>query len=186
MRVTPTSRRAWRAWLESHHETAAEVWLVFYKRGAGKPTLSYGDAVEEAICFGWIDGVRRSLDGERYMHRFSPRRPDSRWSAANRDRAERMTAAGWMAPAGRKAIERARRSGRWDTPRPRIDLSLPPELEERLRESKSAAEFFASLAPSYRKQFIAWINTAKRIDTKQRRLDETMRLLERREKLGMR
>ena len=93
MRVTPTSRRAWRAWLESHHETAAEVWLVFHKRGAGKPTLSYGDAVEEAICFGWIDGVRRSLDGERYMHRFSPRRPDSRWSAANRDRAGRRAQA---------------------------------------------------------------------------------------------
>jgi uncharacterized protein YdeI (YjbR/CyaY-like superfamily) len=185
-RFTPSSRRSWRAWLESNHDRKAEVWLVFYKRHTGKPTLSYGEAVEEALCFGWIDGVKRSIDDERYTHRFSPRKPSSRWSALNRDRAERMERAGRMTAAGRKAIEAAKRSGTWSGRPPSIDLSMPPELAARLKVDARAAAYFESLAPSYRQAFVAWINAAKRPETKERRLDEAIELLRRGEKLGMR
>jgi uncharacterized protein YdeI (YjbR/CyaY-like superfamily) len=184
--ITPKSRQAWRAWLDQNHDSKAEAWVVFYKRHTGRPTLSYDDAVEEALCFGWIDGVRRSLDSERYTHRFSPRTPSSRWSALNRTRAERMERAGKMTAAGRQKIEEAMRNGKWNEPAPEIDLSVPPELAARLQRNKKAADFFDSLSPSYRKQFCAWINAAKRDDTRTRRLDESIRLLARGEKLGMR
>lgn len=184
--VTPKSRGAWRDWLAKHHADKAEVWLVFYKRHTGKPSLTYEDAVEEALCFGWIDGVRRKVDEDRYMHRFSPRQPGSRWSALNRTRVARMEAKGLMTPAGRSAVEAARRSGKWDETVEAVDMTMPPEFEERLRQDKQAAQFFDSLAASYRRQFIGWINAARRPDTRQRRLDETMALLRRGEKLGLR
>ena len=123
--VTPKSRRAWRDWLQKHHAAKPEVWLVFYKRHAGKPSLSYDDAVEEALCFGWIDGVRRRVDEDRYMHRFSPRQASSRWSALNRTRVARMEEAGLMTPAGRSAVQAAKRNGKWDEAAPSIDLMMP-------------------------------------------------------------
>jgi uncharacterized protein YdeI (YjbR/CyaY-like superfamily) len=184
--VTPRSRRAWRTWLERYHDSAAEVWLVFYKQGTGKPTLTYADAVEEALCFGWIDGVKRSLDAERYMHRFSPRTTASRWSATNRARVAKLEKVGAIAPAGRRAVAHAKRSGRWDVPRPALDVAVPAELAARLRQDTKAASFFAALAPSYQQQFTAWINAAKRPETRRRRLEESVALLARGAKLGLR
>lgn len=186
MRFTPESRESWRSWLRKNHATRSEVWLVFYKRHTGKATVSYNDAVEEALCFGWIDGVKRSLDDERYMHRFSPRKPGSRWSESNRRRVARLERAGQIMPAGKRAIEAARRNGQWSAAAPEISLAMPAELSARLKRSSKAAAFFESLAPSYQKQYIAWIVTAKREDTKKRRLDEAIELLSRGEKLGMR
>lgn len=186
MRFTPKSRKSWRSWLQKNHAVRDEVWLVFYKRHTGKPTLSYNDAVEEALCFGWIDGVKRSVDNERYMHRFSPRTPESRWSESNRKRVARLESAGQIMPPGKRAIEAARRNGLWSASTPNIDLTMPAELSARLGRSKKAAAFFDSLGPSYQKQYIAWIVTAKREDTKKRRLDEAMELLSRGKKLGMR
>lgn len=186
MRFTPKSRRAWRSWLEKHHDSRAEVWLVFYKRHTGKPTLSYNDAVEEAVCFGWIDGVKRSIDDERYTHRFSPRTADSRWSATNRKRAERMTKAGLVAPAGQRAIALAKRTGNWNKTHASADLSMPPELAASLRKNRKAKQFFDSLAPSHQARFKGWINAARRPETRQKRIDEVFELLVRGEKLGMR
>lgn len=187
MKVTPRSRKAWRQWLKKHHADTAEVWLVFYKRHTGKPTLSYNDAVEEALCFGWIDGIRRSVDGERYMHRFSPRKPGSQWSESNKERVSRLLEAGLMTRAGRRAIDSAKQSGQWDAPaRPAIDLSMPAELERALAKNSKAAAFFNSLAPSYQRQYIAWIATAKRAETRRRRLNEALKLLMQGKKLGMR
>ena len=186
MRFTPKSRRSWRAWLEKHHAAKTEVWLVFYKRHTGKPTLSYNDAVEEALCFGWIDGVKRSVDDERYMHRFSPRKASSRWSESNKKRVARMLRAGQMTEAGRRAVQRAKRNGKWtETTRP-IDLSMPTEFANALKRNRKAAAHFESLAPSYQRQYIGWITTAKRQETRLRRLDEAMGLLELGKKLGMR
>lgn len=182
---TPGSRAQWRAWLERNHDTWTVVWLVFYKVHSGKPSLSYNDAVEEAVCFGWIDGVRRSIDDERYTHRFTPRKPVSTWSAANRERAAKMIRDGLMTSAGHKAIRQAKRAGTWDAPAATIDISVPPELAEFMRTNEKAASFFESLAPSYRTQFTGWINSAKRPETRQRRLAESMDLLERGLKLGM-
>ena len=185
MRVTPRSRAAWRKWLEKHHASCEAVELVYYKKLAGKPTLSYADSVEEAICFGWIDGVKRSIDADRYSHRFTARKDGSKWSATNRKRAQRMTDAGLMTPAGAAAIRRAKRVGTWEPPGEAIDLSVPPDLADGLQANRRAGEFFESLAPSYRNQFVAWIRAAKRDETRQRRIEEALALLDRREKLGM-
>ncbi|HEX9698043.1 MAG TPA: YdeI/OmpD-associated family protein [Acidobacteriota bacterium] len=186
-RFTPRSRAAWRAWLAKNHDASDGVSLVFYKRGTGKENLSYDDAVEEALCFGWIDSVKRSIDEERYQFRFTPRKKNSKWSPSNKKRVERLVAAGEMTPTGQRAIDAAKRSGAWDEPdRPAIDLSMPADLAARLRRNKAARTFFEGLAPSYRRQFIGWIVTAKRDETRRRRLDETLELLARGEKLGMR
>jgi uncharacterized protein YdeI (YjbR/CyaY-like superfamily) len=187
MRFTPRSRKAWRNWLERNHATAAEVWLVYYKRHTGKATVSYGDSVEEALCFGWIDGVRRAIDEERYEHRFSPRKPNSDWSEINKRRVAKLTAAGLMTPAGQSCVNEAKRNGRWSEPRkppPRFEAS--PELEAALESNRRAAEHFAALAPSYRHQYVGWIASAKRDETRRRRIEEAIALLERGEKLGMR
>lgn len=187
MRYTPRNREQWRNWLEKNQAKETEVWLVFLKQHTGRPNVSYNDAVEEALCFGWIDGVKRSIDEDRYMHRFTPRRPDSKWSKLNKERAERMLQAGHMAPAGEKSIKLAKKNGKWTEPvSANINFTMPPELKARLKNSKKAATFFASLAPSYKRQYIAWIATAKRPETKERRLDEAIGLLNRGEKLGMR
>lgn len=163
------------------------MWLVFLKKHTEKTNLSYNDAVEEALCFGWIDGVKRSIDEDRYTHRFTPRKPDSKWSKSNKKRAQRMLEAGQMAVAGNEAIERAKANGSWANPVVSdTRFPVPPELDARLQGNKKAATFFASLAPSYKRQYIAWIEAAKRSGTRKRRLDETIELLEKGEKLGMR
>ena len=187
MRYTPRNRQQWRKWLEKNHAQETEVWLVFWKQHTTKPNVSYNDAVEEALCFGWIDGVKRSIDENRYMHRFTPRKSDSRWSKLNKERAERMLRVGQMALAGKKSIKLAKKNGKWTEPvSARSNFSMPPEFQARLKNNKKAAMFFASLAPSYQRQYTAWIATAKRPETKRRRLDEAIGLLNRGEKLGMR
>jgi len=187
MKLKPRSRAHWRNWLEANHAIATEVWLVFVKQKTGRANLSYNDAVEEALCFGWIDGVKRSVDDDHYMHRFTPRKSNSRWSPSNKARARRMLDAGQMAPAGKKAIEQAKKNGRWAAASSeRASFSMPPELSLRFKRNAKASAFFESLAPSYRRQYVEWIATAKRPETRKRRLDETMELLERGEKLGMR
>ena len=159
---------------------------MFYKRHTGKPTVSYADAVEEALCFGWIDGIKRSIDEQRYMHRFTPRKAASRWSATNRRRAAAMVEAGRMMPAGLAAIDAAKRRGTWEAAPPSVDLSMPPELEAVLDRNGKAAAFFESLTPAARRQFIGWINLAKRPETRQKRVRESVELLARGRKLGMR
>lgn len=184
---TPRSRKQWRDWLAKNHADKDEVWLVFYKKHTGKPTLSYNDSVEEALCFGWIDGIRKRIDDERYMHRFTPRKPGSNWSETNVKRVERLLKAGLMTKSGLQRVEEAKLSGRWDAPaRPVVDLSLPDELAKALARQETAAAFFETLAPSYRREFIAWIMTAKRPDTRKKRLQETVALLKQGKKLGMR
>ena len=187
MKYTPRNREEWRNWLEKNHAKETEVWLVFLKQHTARPNVSYNDAVEEALCFGWIDGVKRSVDEDRYMHRFSPRTLDSKWSGLNKERAQRMLNAGQMALAGQTSIKLAKKNGRWTEPvSTRTSFSMPPELNERLKRNNKAATFFESLAPSYQRQYMAWIATAKRAETKKRRLDEAIELLIRGEKLGMR
>jgi uncharacterized protein YdeI (YjbR/CyaY-like superfamily) len=185
--VTPASRAAWRAWLERNHAGCAEVWVVFYKRHTNKPTLSYDDAVEEALCFGWIDGVRRSLDAERYMHRFSPRKENSFWSPSNRARVERLLKAGLMTEAGQRLVDAAKQRGRWlaEKNRPTRPTGIPTELAKRLGRNAKARAFFDSLAPSYRRHFVSWVGLAKRAETRERRAEEAAALLAAGKKLGL-
>lgn len=187
MQFTPKDRDDWRDWLRCNHASRAEVWVVFFKQTAPTSNLSYNDAVEEAVCFGWIDGVKRSIDEHRYMHRFSPRKPDSKWSRSNKERVQRMVDAGLMTAAGKRTIAKAKKSGAWDTPvDPPGPLPMPPEFDAKLKQNKKARAFFESLAPSYRRQFVDWVASAKRDDTRQRRMKEALDLLACGKKLGMR
>ncbi|MFC1799825.1 YdeI family protein [Candidatus Eisenbacteria bacterium] len=174
--VYVTDRKQWRAWLKTHHASEREVWLIYYKKHTGKPRIPYDDAVEEALCYGWIDSTVRRLDDERYMQKFTPRNPRSVWSKLNKERALKMIEAKRMTRAGLERIEDARKSGAWDrayeTPRASgttSPIEVPPELKKALAANKVAARNFENLAPSYRKQYIGWLLNAKREETRKKR-----------------
>jgi uncharacterized protein YdeI (YjbR/CyaY-like superfamily) len=167
------SRQEWRKWLEAHHDAKSEIWLVFPKRHTGLITMSYDDAVEEALCFGWIDSIIRRLDDDTYARKFTPRKPDSNWSSINRRRYAELEARGLVAAPG---LQRAPTDRSGDAPRPSA-LALPTYIEERLRTDPRAWEFFQRLAPSHRRAYILWIESAKREETKEKRLRETLALL---------
>jgi uncharacterized protein YdeI (YjbR/CyaY-like superfamily) len=172
---------AWREWLAKHHQSETEVWLVFYKRHTKRASIAYDDAVDEALCFGWIDSLIRRLDDDRYARKFTPRRPDSRWSTVNRKRYARLQASGRLRPAGRK-LAPTERSG--DAPRPSL-AKIPPYIEQALKRHRAVWKFFESLAPSHRRNYLAWIDSAKREETKAKRLREAIKMLAAGEKLGL-
>jgi len=181
-----TTRQTWRRWLEKNHKTSTGVWLVYHKKHTGKPRIPYNDAVEEAICFGWIDSIIKRLDNDRYMQKFTPRNPRSRWSQLNKKRAARMTKLALMTPAGLAAISDAKKAGRWNPKQPAIpELKMPDDFRRALAKNKEANANFNQLAPSYRKNYLAWILFAKRPETRARRIEEAITLLSRNEKLGM-
>lgn len=171
----------WRAWLAKHHDSETEVWLVFRKRHTGQASIAYEDAVNEALCFGWIDSLIKRLDDERYARKFTPRKPGSRWSTANRKRYARLQASGGLMPAGLKFAPTSR-SG--DAPRPSI-TRIPRYISRALKSHPAARSYFETLAPSYRRHYVAWIDSAKRQETKMRRLEEAIGLLKVGKKLGL-
>ncbi|MEZ4426802.1 MAG: YdeI/OmpD-associated family protein [Nannocystaceae bacterium] len=176
----------WRAWLKRHHKREGEIWLVYYKQHTGAPCVAYEASVEEALCFGWIDSLVRRLDDDRFARKFTPRKPGSKWSPSNKQRVARLLAAGRMTKAGERLVEDAKRDGTWDAAdRPELPEEPPPALAAALRRSAKARATFEKLAPSHRRQYIAWIATAKREDTIQRRVAKSIALLEQGEKLGM-
>ncbi len=180
-----TNRDDWRTWLERHWDVKKGVWLIFYKRHTGKPSLSYDDAVEEALCFGWVDSIIKKLDDEKYARKFTPRKAESKWSELNKKRAERMVKEGKMAQVGLNKITEAKKSGEWfRSPLPK-ELAPPLYVIEALAANKKARENFAKLAKSYKRQYIGWITSAKKQETRKKRLGEVIRLLEKNEKLGM-
>jgi uncharacterized protein YdeI (YjbR/CyaY-like superfamily) len=160
-----------RAWLAENHETADELWVGFHKKATGKPSITWPEAVDEALCVGWIDGLRRSLGDESYMIRFTPRKPRSTWSAVNVARAEELAAQGRMQPAGLRAFEARTddNSGIYAYEQ-RHEARLEPEQEREFRANEQAWEYFRSRRPSYRKTAIWWVVSAKREETRARRL----------------
>ncbi len=179
-----TDRTAWREWLKRHHNSESEVWILAYKRHTGKPCLSYIEALEEALCYGWIDSRLRRIDDEKHLWRFAPRRPDSIWSLNNRRHAERLIKAGRMTKHGLAKIEAAKKTGEWDKA---LAPSTPPEIPEDLRAALKkngvAWRNFEKLAKSYQTQFLYWIMTAKRPETRQKRIMETVRKARQNKKL---
>ena len=166
----------WRDWLEEHHASVSEVWLVQYKQHTGAASIAYADALDEALCFGWVDSLVKRLDDRRFARKFTPRRPDSRWSAKNRKRYAELKAEGRLKAPG---IERAP-TGRGYDPRPaRLPLpaKLPAYIQAALSRRPAALRHFEELPPSQRRRYIAWIESAKREETKLRRLEEAIRLL---------
>jgi len=174
----PKTRSQWRKWLEKNHAISPGIWLVFYKTETGKRKFSYEEAVEEALCFGWIDSLPRKLDDERSMLKYSPRKPNSVWSKINKQRIEQLIKNKLMKPAGLAKIELAKLNGSWD----RLNNSdlhannntLPPDLEKALNKNKAALNNFKSFSPSYRKQFLYWIDSAKRPQTRDARIKQTV------------
>jgi len=175
------NREQWREWLAEHHESKSEVWLVFHKRHTGRPSVAYDDAVDEALCFGWIDSLIKRLDDDRYARKFTPRKPDSRWSTANRRRYAELKAGGRLTRAG---LKRAPTDRRYDAPKPRPS-KVPQYIQQALRNRPAAWNYFESLAPSHRRMYIAWIDSAKQRETKTRRLQEAVGLLAAGKKLGL-
>jgi uncharacterized protein YdeI (YjbR/CyaY-like superfamily) len=161
------------AWLEQHHESAGELWVGFYKKASGRPSMDWQGAVEQALRFGWIDGLRRSVDGESYVQRFTPRRPGSNWSLVNVATVERLKAEGVMAPAGLRAYEARRedRTGVYSSERGEAAV-LPEEFERRFRAVKAAWKWFSARPPGYRRTATHWVVSAKREETRLRRLQQ--------------
>ncbi len=166
------SAAAFRDWLAEHHDKKAELLVGFYKRKSGRPSLTWPESVDAALAFGWIDGVRRSVDGDRYTIRFSPRKPTSIWSNVNIKKAETLIAAGLMAPAGLRAFERrlAQRSGVYSFEQEPKKQVLPAEYEAVLRGNKKAWAWFNEQAPWYRRTASHWVTSAKKEETRQKRL----------------
>jgi len=174
----------WRDWLTKHHASELEVWLIFYKRHTGVESIAYKDARDEALCFGWVDSLVKRLDDRRYALKFTPRRPDSRWSAVNRKRYAELKAEGRLKPPG---IERPPTNRGYGPRPPRLSMPsrIPAYIQTALRSNARALRNFESLAPSQRRRYFAWIESAKREETKLRRLKEAIRLLARGKVLGL-
>ena len=181
-----TNRKEWRFWLKKNHSKADEVWLVYYKKQTGKPSIGYGDSVEEALCFGWIDGLKKRLDEQRYVHRFTPRKAVSKWSPLNVSLAKKMIKENKMTQAGLAAFNKRVSYGEEILKiKSGNETALIPEIEKKLKANKKAWDNFNNLAPGYRKQYVGWIMNAKKQETRQKRMEEAIKLLTRNEKLGM-
>ncbi len=165
------SRAEWRAWLQENHARAKEVLLIHYKKGTGKQGLSVPEAVEEALCFGWIDGILRRIDAEKHVVRYTPRRKGSVWSQLNKGRVARLIQEGRMTAAGLEQVAIAKENGRWQAAERLEDVdTVPAELTKALRKHPGMLKAFKELAPSRRKQYIWWIGSAKRDETRQKRI----------------
>jgi uncharacterized protein YdeI (YjbR/CyaY-like superfamily) len=177
------TRRAWRQWLERNHASSAGVWLVFHKRHTGVEGLDYDDSVRDALCYGWIDSLVKRLDEDRFARKFTPRKPGSAWSASNLKRWAELDVAGELQPAGRAASpEGAPRA----TPPARFVLGeLPEYIEKAMKRNRRAWDFFQTLPPSEHRRVVGWVDTAKRPETKERRLREAVRRLAQGERLGL-
>jgi uncharacterized protein YdeI (YjbR/CyaY-like superfamily) len=181
------NREEWRAWLEKNHDKGNEIWLIYYKRHSGKPRVAYEDAVEEALCFGWIDSVIQRMDDERYMQKFTPRRNDSKWSALNKRRVAKLVKEGRLTEAGFKKLNYTNeRDDYGRTPqRNKEELKPPPFLKKEFMKNRKVWDAFNRLAPSYRRNYIRWISAAKTKETQDKRIKEAVTLLNQNKKLGL-
>jgi uncharacterized protein YdeI (YjbR/CyaY-like superfamily) len=172
-----------RQWLEEHHQTETELLVGYYKVGSGKASMSWSESVDQALCFGWIDGVRRSIDEESYCNRFTPRKSTSNWSAINIKKVEDLTRAGLMAPAGLLAFSKRKKENSEIYSYENEPVVLSSEYEARFQNSLQAWEFFCAQPPSYRKPRISWIMAAKQEQTRVSRLDKLIEASDRKQRL---
>jgi uncharacterized protein YdeI (YjbR/CyaY-like superfamily) len=178
------SAEEWEAWLRAHHDTAPGVWIKFARKGSGVPTVTYMEALQAALCFGWIDGQARSVDESFYVQRFTPRRARSIWSKRNRDFATALIESGRMQPAGLREVERAKADGRWDAAYDAPSTAtVPDDLRAALDASPSAAAFFETLSSQNRYAILHRVQTAKKPETRARRIATFVAMLERGETL---
>ncbi len=169
-RIKSTSRKAWRAWLQKHHASSTGIWLVFAKKHSKLPTVSYNDAVEEALCFGWIDGLMNPLDETFYMQRFTPRKTKSVWAASNKKRVAKLMEAGLMTDAGMKLVDLAKKTGTWAALDAVEAMTIPDDFRRALKKKAGAQKGFDAYTPSVKKQCLYYITAAKRPDTRAKRI----------------
>jgi uncharacterized protein YdeI (YjbR/CyaY-like superfamily) len=180
------NRDEWRFWLEQNHLTSNGIWIIYVKKHIEKEKLSYNDAVEEALCFGWIDSQIKTIDKDHYMQKYTPRRNGSVWSLLNKKRVAKMIAEGKMTEAGFKTIEQAKVNGNWEkayTSKKRPDC--PQDLLDALSQNYNAFENFARFAPSHQTTYIRWLNAAKRPETRLKRIDKIIQFALANKKPGM-
>jgi uncharacterized protein YdeI (YjbR/CyaY-like superfamily) len=174
----PKNRKQWRQWLEKNHTTSPGIWMIYYKKESGKPRVSYDEAVEEALCFGWIDSLPRKLDNERAMLKFTPRKIKSVWSSLNKSRVERLIQLRLMTTAGFRKIEQAKKDASWNllnaTNYHTENNSLPDDLHKAFSKNKKAFENFTAFPAGYRSRFLFWIDSAKRPETRTSRIKQTV------------
>ena len=174
--IHATSRREWRKWLEENYEKEKSVWLIIFHKNCDIESIYYDEAVEEAICFGWIDSVAHKRNEESKYQFFSQRKPKSNWSKANRERAEKMTEQGLMTSSGQKLIDLAKETGTWEALVDVQNSIIPDDLQNQLNANPKALKNFLAFPPSSKRIILEWILNAKKDETRQKRIEETVRL----------
>jgi uncharacterized protein YdeI (YjbR/CyaY-like superfamily) len=172
------SQKDWRKWLEKNHQSEKSVWLIIYKKESGKKSVYYPEAVDEALCFGWIDSKPNKRDAESYYQFFTKRNPKSNWSKINKEKVEKLIAKGLMQKAGYAMIEIAKKNGNWTALDKVEDLTLPDELKRQFKKNKKAFENWEKFPPSSKKIILEWILNAKKDETRKNRIEETVKLAE--------
>lgn len=170
------NRKEWRKWLEKNHQTTKSVWLIFYNKSSMHTGIQYDEAVEEALCFGWIDSVVNKRDDESRYQFFSPRKPKSNWSRANKERVARMVQQGLMTDSGQYTVDLAKSSGTWDALTEVQDNLIPDDLKELLEQHPLAMDHFSAFPPSSKRIILEWILNARRPETRRKRIEETVSL----------
>jgi len=174
--IAPPTRAAWRAWLAEHHADSPGVWLIIHKKNNPQTGVTYEEAVEEALCFGWIDSKTAALDATRFKQVFTPRKPRGPWAKSNKERVARLIEQRLMTPAGLAAIELARANGAWTAADASDDLAVPDDLAAALAAHSAAAQHWRGFSASVRKGILYWIASAKRAETRVRRIARTVEL----------
>ena len=170
----PLSRREWREWLAENHDKLGGVWFIYYKKASGQPRLTYDEAVEEALCFGWIDSVPRKFDEERSKLLFTPRKPKSVWSRLNKERIEKLIADASMTEIGLAKIEAAKKDGSWNALDASDNLEMPPDLAKAFAANEKARANFEAFTDSIKRSILSWIFAAKRAETRAARIEKTV------------
>jgi len=172
--IYASDRQAWREWLTKNHFTSPGVWLIYYKVKSGQPSVKYSDAVKEALCFGWIDSKVKSLDEDRYQQIFTPRKPKSVWSKLNKQYIEELIAQDLITEAGLAKITDAKKDGSWNSLDAIEALTIPIDLQQALKANSSANLNFAAFSNSLKKNILFWIESAKRPETRLKRIEQTI------------
>lgn len=170
----PKSQTEWRQWLEKNHQSKLSVWLIYYTKKSTIPSLSWSEAVDEALCFGWIDSTRKTIDEFSFMQFFSKRKPKSNWSKINKEKVQQLIDSKRMTKAGYESIETAKRNGYWTILDEVEELIIPKDLEIAFEKHKGSKDYFLSLSKSTRKIILSWIVLAKLQETRQKRIDEVV------------
>jgi len=174
--LTVLSRQEWRQWLETNHDRQHSVWLIFFKNRSGITTMTWSEAVDEALCYGWIDSVARPLDENRFLRYFSKRKVKSVWSKINKDKADRLMLEGRMKEAGMASIEAAKQNGSWTKLDQVEALAIPADLQKALRDNPAAQKYIESLSRSVKKALLQWLEMASRVETRKKRITEIVLL----------